>query len=377
MSTPAILVSGLRSTGKSSLVCSLWGDASLLPTAERDCTQTNSFIRVPQDGESDRSVKLVHLPRERAIQFALRGAAYYRIESFLKETLSFEASKLEELAAEEKLKLAQQLLQQIFESNRRLAVLNESLTDDAEELKQLCATLDKPDFPGDKPITADWSERRDHMMGTRGPDSRILDTGRLQTLDRVELLRETSVWNGPPPLLIDTPCVPAVRGGRRQDLVLEQARKANALLIASRPDRAEPEEWLRAFLKERPRMAERTLLVFNQIDTVDMASLFSRDGFSGAYETSLEKFREVGVSKNNVCMTCARLPFLELSLKDSTDPLVNERLTKLKKTLARLVDHAGSRQPSPFRDTLIAAAKAPDGGLQLLRDKLRAILKAV
>lgn len=373
--TSTVLVSGLRSTGKSSLVCALWGDASLLPTAERDCTQTNSLIRIPQGDEKDRSVKLLYLPRDRAIHFAVRGAAYYRIESFLKETLSFEAAKLDETPPEERLLLAQKLLENTFQNNPRLAVLNESLTDDLQELKQLCETLNAPEYPAETPLTVDWSERRDHMMGVRGPDSRIMDTGRLQALDRVELLRTTPVWAGQPPMLIDTPCVPAVRGGRRQDLVLEQARKAQALLIASRPDRAEPEEWLRAFLKERPRMAERTLLVFNQIDTVDLASLFSRDGFSGAFENSLEKFREVGLPKTNVCMTCARLPFLEMSLNENPDPLVSERLAKLKKTLARVADQAGGRQASNFRDMLISTAKAPDGGLTLLRERIQHVLR--
>jgi len=374
---PSIVVSGLRSTGKSSLVCALWGDADLLPTAERDCTQTNSLIRVPRDGESDRSVRLVHLPRERALLFAVRGAAYYRIESFLREKLNFEAQVLEEQPPGERLATAVRLLREAFAHDPRAAVLHESLTDDLAEIEQILETLAAEDFPAERPIEKNWDERRDHMMGRRGPDSRIIDLGRLQTLDRVELLRATTAWTGTPPLLIDTPCIPAVRGARRQDLVLEQARKAVMLLIASRPDRAEPEEWLRAFLKERPKMAERTLLVFNQVDTVDPASLFSRDGFSGAFESSQERFREIGIPRSNVCMTCARLPFLELVRTNNSDPLVEERLVRLKKILARLADLALGRQASVFRDMYVAAVKSPDGGMGVLRSAIQKTLASV
>jgi len=371
---PSVVVSGLRSTGKSSLVCALWGDAELLPTAERDCTQTNTLIRIPRESESDRSVQLVHLLVGRALLFAVRGAAYYRIESFLKDKLSFEAQVLEQQPPGERLATAVRLLKEAFAADPRAAVLHESLTDDLAEIEQILETLAAPNYPAERPLDAAWDERRDHMMGRRGPDSRIIDTGRLQTLDRVELLRATTAWNGTPPLLIDTPCIPAVRGARRQDLVLEQARKAAMLLIASRPDRAEPEEWLRAFLKERPKMAERTLLVFNQVDTVDPASLFSRDGFSGAYESSLERFREIGIPKTNACMTCARLPFLELARANSSDPLVEERLVRLKKILARLADLALGRQASVFRDMYVAALKSPDGGIGTLRSAIQKTL---
>ena len=165
---PSVLVSGLRSTGKSSLVCSLWGDAELLPTAERDCTQTNTLIRVPIETERDRSVRLVHLPRERALLFAVRGAAYYRIESFLKDKLSFEAQVLEQQTPGERLATAVKLLREAFRQDPRAAVLHESLTDDLAEIEQILETLAAPDYPEDRVLSADWSERRDHLAGKLG-----------------------------------------------------------------------------------------------------------------------------------------------------------------------------------------------------------------
>ena len=69
---PHALVSGLCSVGKSSFVAALWGDAELLPTAVRDCTQTNTLIRAPRANESERQILLQYLSREQALNFAAR-----------------------------------------------------------------------------------------------------------------------------------------------------------------------------------------------------------------------------------------------------------------------------------------------------------------
>src|SRR5579862_1668615 len=65
----SVLVSGLCSVGKSSFVCALWGDPELLPTAVRDCTQTNTRVRVPTADEADRQVRLSFLTRAEAAAF--------------------------------------------------------------------------------------------------------------------------------------------------------------------------------------------------------------------------------------------------------------------------------------------------------------------
>jgi hypothetical protein len=371
MPTHTFLLSGLRSTGKSSLVCALWNDAQLLPTAERDCTQTNSVIRAPAEGESDRQVRLIHLPRERAIDCALRGAACYRIVSFLREVLEMEAAKLEEGPPETRLRAALAAIRKLFREVPRLHVLHEALDDDVRELDLLLETLDAPGYPGPSPQAAHWDERRDHLMGRRGEDGRILDTGRLQTLDRVELLRATTAFGPKPPELIDPPGVPAFHGGRRQDLVLEMARRATRLLIAHRPEICEPEDWLLSYIKENPAAKRSTLLVFNQIDTADTAALFGRDGFNAAFDATLKNYRDAGIATERVYFTCARLPFLEMSRTDDADPLLAERIARLKKRLARLADAAQSRGGSLFRDALLAASTAPDAGIAALRSALR------
>src|SRR4051812_37167368 len=94
--TPRVLVSGLCSVGKSSFVSTLWGDAELLPTAVRDCTQTNTLIRAPQTGESDRHIRLAYLSREKATEFAVKGLAFHRIVEVLEEALGLTMPKLEE-----------------------------------------------------------------------------------------------------------------------------------------------------------------------------------------------------------------------------------------------------------------------------------------
>src|SRR4051794_36059691 len=80
-----VLVSGLCSVGKSSFVCALWGDSELLPTAVRDCTQTNTLIRLPEAGETDRQIRLAYLTREKAVDFASRDLSYYRLSELLQD----------------------------------------------------------------------------------------------------------------------------------------------------------------------------------------------------------------------------------------------------------------------------------------------------
>ena len=58
------VVEGESGLGKSTFVSALWGDSELLPTAVRDCTQTNTLIREPRDDESDRSLLLAYLDRD-------------------------------------------------------------------------------------------------------------------------------------------------------------------------------------------------------------------------------------------------------------------------------------------------------------------------
>ena len=80
-----ILIAGKRSVGKSSFVCALWQDAELVPTAVRDCTQTNTLIRTPEEGEADPHLQIAYLERERALNFAAGDLSTYRLIRFLEE----------------------------------------------------------------------------------------------------------------------------------------------------------------------------------------------------------------------------------------------------------------------------------------------------
>ncbi len=61
----SVLVSGLCSVGKSSFVCALWGDSDLLPTAVRDCTQTNTLTRQPLRRAEPMSVPVLRVISQR------------------------------------------------------------------------------------------------------------------------------------------------------------------------------------------------------------------------------------------------------------------------------------------------------------------------
>jgi len=130
-----VLVSGLKSTGKSSLVSALWGDSELLPTAVRDCTQTNTLVRVPREGERDREIFLNYLSREEAVEFAARGLAYHRLREVLVDVLGPTGPKLDEEPAEKRIALAAETVRRLFEERTEVHVLHEPATEQLETLE--------------------------------------------------------------------------------------------------------------------------------------------------------------------------------------------------------------------------------------------------
>ena len=368
--TYTVLVSGLRSVGKSTFVSALWGDSQLLPTAVRDCTQTNTLIRIPAPDEEDRSLKLAYLERDDAVEFATRGLAYYRLAQMLSEVLGPLGPRLDELPPEERLRAAARAVRTLFDERKDVYVLHEHLSEQLDQLEEFLAFLDSDSYRPGGVVDARWEDRREHLMGRRRSDGRTLDVGKLLALRHVEVVRASDAWTGGTPRLIDTPWIPTFHNARRSDLILEQARTADILVIISLPEPYAPEEWVHRILRESPRLVGRTVLVFNQLDTVDTSQLFSRGGFAEAFADSSEAVGKLGFKGENILVACSRLPFLE---RDERDPAVKERSEKLRGILERIRRMSADSRSGTFRDALHAACDPGDAGIETLRTRLDAV----
>lgn len=368
-----ILVSGLCSVGKSSFVGALWGDSQMLPTAVRDCTQTNTLIRVPAAGEQDRGILLSYLSRVEALDYATRDLSYYRISALLSEVNGPLGPRLDELPPEERLRKAVNSLRQIFKAKPELFVLNEPLSAELEKLEQFLAFLDSPDYQPGKTVRAEWNDRREHLMGRLREDARTLDAGKLLALRHVEIVRETVSWKSGTPQVVDSPWIPTYHNARRADLILKQGREADILVILALPIKFQPEPWIAQIVRERPELLKRILVVFNQIDTVDTASLFSREGFAAAYQENAESLVRLGFMPENLFLSCARLPFLEHGPKDEKDELTPRLIERLKGVLGKLAKLAAPRPESDFKRKLLSACDPADAGIESLRARLMAL----
>ncbi|MBI3828127.1 MAG: hypothetical protein HY291_01335 [Planctomycetes bacterium] len=371
----SILISGLCSVGKSSVVCALWGDVDLAPSAVRDCTQTNTRIRGPGPGERDRTLRVEYLPRDRALAFALGDLSYYRLSLLVAEVLGPLGPRLDEGPPEQRLRECLGAVKKIFKDRPDIAVLQEPLSDEVEKLEQFLAFLDSPDYRPGETVEIDWSRRREELMGKRRPDGRTVDVGHLLSYRYVELIRETSGWLGKAaPVLIDSPWIPTFHNARRADLILEQSQTAGVLVLVSLPDKFVPEPWVEMAFKRRPDLPARTVVLFNQADTVDIPLLFARGGFGDAFEESARRLRELGIREENLLVACARLPYLRLAPQDD---LVRERIAKLEAVLARVRKQCELRKESRFLKSLQAACDPKDCGIETLRRHLQGMANAV
>jgi hypothetical protein len=368
-----VLVSGLCSVGKSSFVCALWGDAELLPTAVRDCTQTNTLIRLPEGSEADRRILLSYLSREQAVDFATRDLSYFRLAELATEAGGLLGPLLNDLPPEERLRKAIALVRKLFADKPEQFVLHEPLTEELEKLEQFLQFIDSAEYRPGQTVDAKWEDRREHLMGNRRPDGRTLDTGKLLALKHVEMLRHTNMWKGategdvPAPQIVDSPWIPSYHNARRADLILAQARETDLLVILTLPQRFEPESWVLQIFRERPELAKRAVVVFNQVDTIDTTVLFAREGFAAVFKENAERLGKLGIRAENLFISCARLPFLELSAQT---PAIQERTEKLRKVLARITKLAQERPADDFSRKLLRACDPADAGVVSLRGHL-------
>ncbi|MCY3019695.1 MAG: GTPase domain-containing protein [Planctomycetota bacterium] len=247
-------------------------------------------------------------------------------------------------------------------------MLHDYVSDELEQLEQFLAFLDAPEYRPGETVLARWDERRDLLMGRRRPDGRTLDVGKLWTLRRVALVRRSEGhWQGAPPVLVDTPWIPQFHEARRVDLIIEQARGADIAVILALPQPFQFEEWVPTVLTERPELAKRTLIVFNQVDTVDTLALFARHGFASNFKENAERLAKHGIDPRNLYMACARLPFL---LGSAQDAAVAERIAKLRKVLGGIRKLVAGRGDSDFKTRMLAPCDPDDGGLGSVRRRL-------
>lgn len=209
-------------------------------------------------------------------------------------------------------------------------------------------------------------------MGRRGSDGRTLAVGKLLSLRLVELVRATDRWAESPPTLIDTPWIPSFHNARRADLVIREGERSDVIVITALPGPFEPEPWLRELFQKRPGLRGRTLVVFNQVDTVDTSRLFGRGGFAEAWAGNVERLGREGIRPENLHVSCTRLPFLEgLRARDARDPLHAEREGRLRAVLGNIRALASAGGPAgPFRERLFAACDPVDCGVESVRSRL-------
>ncbi|MEI6236092.1 MAG: hypothetical protein WCT04_23805 [Planctomycetota bacterium] len=387
-----VLVSGLCSVGKSSFVSALWGDSDLLPTAVRDCTQTNTLIRVPRSDEADRRIVLKWLGRDAAILFALKGLACHRLTEMLEAIHGVELPRLDEMTPENRVRYVAGEARRLYSTRPDLQVLYEPLTDEMEQLENYLEFIDSSEYQPGAEVEASWDERRENLMGRRREDGRLAGTGRLMALEHVEVVRETGWHPGHglgAPVVVDTPWIPALHNARREDLILNQASRADVLMVLSLPQRYECESWLLKLLRKRPELAKTTVFVFNQIDTCDPRTLFSRDGFSGIYEDNRERLLKLGFDPANMLASCARMRFLQNALKSEAESVghvqaspfgasgLPERIARLEKVLAAMREQARSRPDGELKTKLLPACDSTDAGVETVRRRVEELTRTL
>jgi len=327
---------------------------------------------VPREG--DRAIRLNYLPREEAVEFAAHGLAYHRLREIVSEVLGPTGPKLEEEPPERRIAMAAETVRRLFKERTDVHVLHEPATEQLETLEEFLAYIDSSEYCPGKAVARDWTERREYLMGRRRPDGRTLEVGKLLSLRLVELVRASGRWGDAPPRLVDSPWIPTFHNARRADLILREARDADAMVITALPEPFELEEWAIELFGERPDLRARTLMVFNQIDTVDRPMLFSRGGFAEAWEANVAALEKAGLDAENVFCSCARLPFLDGLPPDSPlvarDPFGGEMTSRLKGVLAKILRMAEDRPADTFTRRLAVACDPADAGVESVRARL-------
>jgi hypothetical protein len=332
------------------------------------------LLRAPDPGETPNTLKIRYLPPEIACRYALASAQWHRIDEFLRELHGPFGPRLSEKPAREALRLGVEEVRRAFAANPRLRILNDNLEEDLEVIDDLLALAAQNEKTGRLEIDRPFDERFQYLMGRRRPDGSIAGAGALMAQECVEILLEPRGWNAPAPGILDTPWIPAVHNSRRVDLITRAAETADAILLVDLARPLTVEDWLADFLKKRPEMASRVIVVMNQVDAVDVEEIKGRDGFLAAVGAARKTMLEHGMNPGNVVFTVSWLPYLK-TLPPGPD--VAERIRRLEGVLERLSHKAAkSGAEAAVIEAVRAACLSGDGGMDALRRKIMAVLSA-
>jgi hypothetical protein len=363
-----ILTAGRMSVGKTSLVNALWGEAGMLPTAARDCTQTNTLVRPPGWGSPDGTVRLRYLPPDTAAEYALGGVHWHRLTEYLRSQSPGLFDELEKLEPRAAIGACVKAVREVFAKEKGEEVLHDNLLEDLDVLESLLSLFEEVDRSSSLVVERPYEERSRHLMGERHPDGSIAGTGRLIALERVEIFREPKGWSACVPSIFDTPWIPTVHETRRADLVRQAAAEADVLVLVELPRRPVLEEWQQAYLDEDPTRARRVLFVLNQVDAVNLETFFRTGGLCEVFEETRTLMGRRGMDPENIVLTVSWVHHLRGLAPDDR---VRGRIARMEAVLGDLRAVAKApRCPPPLSQRILAACDPSDGGLAALRSRI-------
>jgi hypothetical protein len=271
-------------------------------------------------------------------------------------------------------RLAARTVRRLFAERPDAHVLHEPACEQLEQLEEFVACLSSDGYVPDGRIERSWDARREYLMGRRRDDGRTLEVGKLLSLRLVELVRATGRWGASPPMLIDTPWIPTFHNARRADLILREAARADLVLITALPEPFELEPWVRQLFAEREGIRARTLVVFNQVDTIDTSCLFGRGGFAEAWRDTRARLEAEGIDAANLFVSCARLPFLEgMDDGGARSEFEAARERKLRAVLEKIRGLVSHEPADELTAKLLAACDPADCGVESVRRRLTSL----
>ena len=371
-----VLTTGRMSVGKSSLINALWGVPDALPTATRDCTQTNTLVRPPEPGEKGRTLKIRYLSSDAAAKYALGGVQWWRITEFLREVYGPFGPPFDAMPPREALRRGVDEVRKAFVKNTKYRIIHDNLEEDLEVVEDLLALIGENEKSGKlvgEGIEKPFDERVEYLMGKRRPNGTIAGAGRIMAQEWVEAVIEPRGWEdenlpGNMPEILDTPWIPAVHDTRRVDLITRAAGDADVILLVDLPRPLTVEEWLADILKKYPDRARSVIVVLNQIDTVDQDEIYVEDGFLAAVESTRKVMQEFHIPPENLVFTTSWLAHLKAQART---PEVEARIGKLVDILAKLFRKIeGSGTSKDVIAAMKAACNPDDGGIVTLRSRI-------
>jgi len=386
-----VLTTGRMSVGKSSLINALWGVPDALPTATRDCTQTNTLVRPPEPGEKGRTLKIRYLSADAAAKYALGGVQWWHITEFLRDVNGPFGVPFDDMPPREALRRGVEEVRTSFVKNHKFRIIHDNLEEDIEVVEDLLVLIGEDEkarpspFPDEKAggsrlpnensgklvgegIEKPFDERIEYLMGKRRPNGTIAGAGRIMAQEWVEALIEPVGWAGDVPEILDTPWIPAVHDTRRVDLITRAAEDADVILLVDLPRPLTVEEWLANILKKQPDRARNVIVVLNQIDTVDQDEIYVEDGFLAAVESTRKVMQEYKIPQENLVFTTSWLAYLKGL---NRTPEVETRIGKLADILAKLSKKIeGSGASKDVISAMKAACNPDDGGIVTLRKRI-------